>query len=65
MKEEEIIETCYTVGEFFLGKKFLQGNSDKEFIRDTFRLGIFMFLPFVLIGCSLVVEALIKLLIGG
>ena len=55
----------YKVGELFLGKKFLQGNSFIDFIRDGFRLGLFLFAPWVVLGCVLIIETLIKLLIGG
>lgn len=60
-----MIEGLYKVGERFLGKKFLQGNTFIDFIRDAFRLFILMFSPWVLLGCALMLETLIKLLIGG
>ncbi len=53
------------IAELFLGKKFLKGNTFIDFIRDAFRLGLFMFSPWVLLGVVLMIETLIKLLIGG
>ena len=58
-------DDLYKIGEFFLGKKFLKGNTTIDFIRDTFRLGIFLFLPWVLLGSILMIETLIRFLIGG
>ncbi len=60
-----MIEGLYKVGELFLGKKFLKGNTFIDFIRDGFRLGLFLFAPWVLLGTVLMIETLIKLLIGG
>ena len=55
----------YRIGELFLGKKFLQGNSFIDFMKDGFRLFVFMFSPWVLLGIILITQTLIQLLIGG
>lgn len=64
-KEVDTIDVLYRIGERFLGKNFLQGNSFTDFIKDGARLGIFMFSPWVLLATTLILETLIKTLIGG
>lgn len=60
-----MIRAFTKMGEIFLGKNFLQGNSFIDFIRDGFRLTFFMFMPWILLGNALIIEMLMKLLIGG
>lgn len=60
-----MIEALYKIGELFLGKKFGKGNTFIDFIRDGFRLGLLMFAPWVLLVCTVMIETLIKYLIGG
>ena len=59
-----MIRAFTKIGEIFLGKKFLQGRSFIDFIRDGFRLAFFIFTPWILLGNALILEMLIKLLIG-
>ena len=57
-----MIEAFYKIGELFLGKKFLQGNSFIDFIRDGFRLFIFLFSPWVLLVIGATIINLLEML---
>lgn len=55
----------YRIGELFLGKKFLQGNSFIDFIRDIFRMGLLLFSPWVLLVVGATIMNLLEMIIGG
>jgi hypothetical protein len=57
-----MIEAFYKIGELFLGKKFLQGNSFIDFIRDGFRLFILMFSPWILLVIGATIMNLLEML---
>lgn len=50
------------IGELFLGKKFLQGNSFIDFIRDGFRLFIFIFSPWVILVIGATIISLLEMI---
>ena len=58
--EKLLIKALYNIGEIFLGKNFLQGNSFKNFIRDGFRLYMFMFLPFISIAIGAIIATVFE-----
>ena len=62
--EEELFEAIYNIGVTFLGKNFLQGNTTKDFIRDTLRLGVFIFSPIILLGVFGTITILLERLLG-
>lgn len=51
--------------EWWFGDDFLKGNTFIDFIKDGIKIGLFMFSPFIPLACALVIDLLIKLLIGG
>ena len=48
--------------EKYFGKNFLQCNTFLDFMKDGFKLFIFIFSPWVLLGTVLMIETLLKII---
>lgn len=51
--------------EWLFGDNFLKCNTFIDFLKAGFKMFIFLFSPWVLLGSVLIIETLIKFLIGG